>query len=268
MRAGDRAILIDNVERTLQSTKLNILITSGALKDRVLGESRDVVLNNFAVVFATGNNITIGGDLTVRSLRCDIDPRMERPEERGFEFDPVKLAIDRHPQLVVAALTALRAYVIAGCPWTPKRKSWGGFEIWDELVCGCLVWLGYADPYGARDRVIGADPIRSENAELLELWHKLYKGIVVSLDDIRKDKETEVYAALLQHGVWDGHHVKWVLRRLEGRICDGYRLVRFTGRGRFKVEKVDEPGGTCRRQTSPRPANPEPDDSLNQDMPF
>jgi hypothetical protein len=36
MRAGDREILIDNVERSLQSSKLCILVTGGVLRDRVL----------------------------------------------------------------------------------------------------------------------------------------------------------------------------------------------------------------------------------------
>ena len=36
MRAGDRAILIDNVERTLQGSKLCILITENVMRDRIL----------------------------------------------------------------------------------------------------------------------------------------------------------------------------------------------------------------------------------------
>ncbi len=81
MRAGDRAILIDNVERSLQSSKLCILVTGGVLRDRVLGESRDVILKNYSVVFATGNNLVFGGDLSARAIRCDIDAREERPGE-------------------------------------------------------------------------------------------------------------------------------------------------------------------------------------------
>ena len=51
MRGADRAILIDNVERSLQSSKLCILVTGGEMRDRILGESRDVVLKNYSVVF-------------------------------------------------------------------------------------------------------------------------------------------------------------------------------------------------------------------------
>jgi hypothetical protein len=238
MRAGDRAVLLDNVERTLQSSKLCILITGGVLRDRVLGLSEDVVLKNYAVLFATGNNIVVGGDLAVRALRCDIDANTERPESRRFDFDPVARAIDRHPQLVVAAVTALRAYLLAGAPWVPGRAKWGGFEAWDLLVSGCLVWLGFADPVKARARIIDADPIRSANVDILDAWFERYKDGPVTLAEIRRD-ESDVTDALMKDGRWDGMHASWLLRRLEGKICEGYRLVRLEGRSRFRVVKAD-----------------------------
>ena len=242
MRAGDRAVMLDNVERTLQSSKLCILITGGLLRDRVLGESTDVILKNYAVLFATGNNIVVGGDLAVRALRCDIDPGLERPESRRFDFDPVARAVERHPQLVVAALTALRAYVLDGAPWTLERAKWGGFEAWDSLVSGCLAWLGFADPFLARERLIDADPIRTANVDILDAWFSRYKDRPVTLAEIRGDAG-EVYDHLLDKGHWNGHHAQWLLRRLEGKICGGYRLDRLEGRSRFRVVKAGQQSG-------------------------
>jgi hypothetical protein len=253
MRVGDRAILLDNVERSLQSSKLCILITGGVMRDRVLGESRDVILKNYSVIFCTGNNLVIGGDLSARAVRTDIDPVMERPEDRKFSFDPVSLAAERHPQLVVAALTALRAYLLAGSPWTKDseeggkkvvkvvtRGAWGGFEAWDRLVSGCLMWLGFADPYEARERIMDADPIRSANVDILEEWYARYKDRVISLREIRNDEKGEVYKALLKDNRWDGHFAQWILRRLEGQSCGGLRLVRQAGQSRYKVQKMEK----------------------------
>ena len=175
--------------------------------------------------FVAGNNLVIGGDLSARAIRIDIDPGLERPEAHAFGFDPVGLAQERHPQLVTAALTALRAYLLAGTPWETKRQPWGGFERWDKLICGALLWLGYADPYEARERIITDDPIRSANVDILAEWWDRYKGRAVSLADIRHDKG-EVYEALLKDGQWDGYYARWILRRLEGQTCGGYRLVR------------------------------------------
>ncbi len=236
LQAGDRAILLDNLERSLQSSKLCILVTGGVLRDRVLGESRDVLLKNFSVFFATGNNLNLSGDLCSRAIRCDIDPAMEFPESRGFEFDPVERARELHPALVTGALTMLRAYVVAGMPWKLKREPWGGFRRWDLLVCGCLDWLGMADPYLSRERVLGDDPVRMSNLDLLEDWYARYGSRSISFNDIRNDKGA-VYEGLLKSGVWDGHHAQWILRRLQGRNIGGYTLTRADGRSCFRVLK-------------------------------
>jgi hypothetical protein len=238
MRAGDRAILIDNIEATLQGSKLCVLITEKVMKDRILCESKDVTLKNNCVFFATGNNLVIGGDLTTRALRCDIDEQIERPESRKFDFDPVARALERHPQLVVAALTALRAFLLSGTEWKLERAPWGGFDSWDRLISGCLTWLGYKDPYASRERVIAKDPIYGDNIQILESWHKLYRDRPVSFHEIKKDFTSDLYQALLYRNEWDGQRVKWVLSRLENKVVGGFRLQRLEGRSRFKVTRV------------------------------
>lgn len=226
MRAADRAILIDNVERTLQSAKLNILITGGILRDRILGKSQDVALDNYAVFFATGNNLVIGGDLASRALRIDIDAGVERPEYRKFDFDPAQRAIEQHPKLVLAAVSALQAYILAGKPWGLERGTWGGFERWDKLISGCLTWLGYADPCMTRDRIIEVDPVRAAHSSLLYAWNEEYGNAPTSFEDIQKHRGA-VYDALLDKGQWNGHHAAWIMSRVEDRICDGMQLVRY-----------------------------------------
>jgi len=57
------------------------------------------------------------------------------------------------PELAVAALTALRAYIWAGKSRGPERALLGSFEDWDRLVYGCLMWLGFADPVVMRQQV-------------------------------------------------------------------------------------------------------------------
>ena len=204
-----------------------------------LGESRDVILKNYSVIFATGNNLIIGGDLSSRAIRCDINPKMERPESRAFNFDAVKLAQDRHPELIVAALTVLRAYLLANTPWKTERQAWGGFVRWDKLISGALIWLGYRDPVETRDRIINDDPVRMGNSDILEDWYARYKSVPVSFTDIQRDKGP-VYEHLLKGGSWDGHYARWILRRLEGQVVGGYRLVRLEGRSRFMVLSGDE----------------------------
>lgn len=239
MQAGDRCIVIDNIERPLQSSKLCILITNGMLDDRILGKSEDIFLKNFSVIFATGNNLTFGGDLSARALRIDIDPGQERPESRAFSFDPVARAQELHPQLCIAALTCLRAFLLAKMPWETSRQRWGGFERWDSLICGTLLWLGYADPFDARERIIKDDPIRQTNQDLLEVWFEEYGEQIVNLGKIRRDKG-DTYEQLLREGEWNGYFARTILRRLQGQFINGYRLVRAGGRSSFQVLRTGE----------------------------
>ena len=237
MRSGDRALLIDNIERALQSSKLCVLLTGGVLRDRVLGESREVRLKNYSVFFVTGNNLAIAGDLSARSLRIDIDARVEKPEARSFEFDPVTRAKERHAELVMAACLAIRAYLLAGTPWNLKRAKWGGFERWDALISGCLTWLGYPDPVLTRDRILTDDPVRASHVDLIEDWWTRYGDTEVSIDEI-KENQGAVYEHLCKDGHWDGYHARWTLKRLRGKVVNNKRLVRLEGRSRWMVEEV------------------------------
>jgi putative DNA primase/helicase len=53
---------------------------------------------------------------------------------------------DVNPSLhLVAALTILRAYQVAGCPDVGLPR-WAGFERWSEVVRAAVVWSGLPDP--------------------------------------------------------------------------------------------------------------------------
>ena len=122
-------------------------------------------------MFATGNNLTVLGDMTRRVLRCEIDPKVERPELRTFKSDPHSIVREHRARYVVAALTILRSWIVAGRPDFPKRQSpLGGFVEWSRLVRDCLTWLGEADPCETMDATRADDPRRAQLATLLVNW--------------------------------------------------------------------------------------------------
>jgi putative DNA primase/helicase len=65
---------------------------------------------------ANGNNIAVEGDMTRRTLLGRLDAGMERPEEREFADDPVKLVLADRGKYLAAALLIVRAYIAAGMP--------------------------------------------------------------------------------------------------------------------------------------------------------
>lgn len=84
---GDALALIDNVERPLGSDMLCLVLTEPIYRDRLLGASKTLTVPSCTTWVATGNNVTVAGDLSTRALVCRIDPQVERPEEREFEVN-------------------------------------------------------------------------------------------------------------------------------------------------------------------------------------
>ncbi len=145
MIEGDNFITIDNCEWPLGNDFLCQMLTQPVLKPRILGKSESPECSATKMfVGATGNNLQITGDLTRRALLCSLDAGVERPELREFDVEPVAEAKQKRPQLVVAALTALRGYITAGCP-DQNITHLGSFEEWSKLVRSALLWLGYGD---------------------------------------------------------------------------------------------------------------------------
>ena len=173
--AGDSLVSLDNLNGALRSDLLSQALTQGKLRVRPLGSSEQVELSCDAVWSATGNGLAIGGDLSRRALMCRLDPEMERPETRRFEFDPLARCQERRAEYVSAALTALRAFHLAGRPGVSDLEPFGSFEAWSGLVRAALVWLGLPDPCLSRAEVEAEDPDREILAGLLAAWREYFK---------------------------------------------------------------------------------------------
>ena len=122
-------INIDNVNGELGGDALCQLIERPVVNVRILGLSKDVrVEARGTTLTATGNNLTLVGDVCRRAITSTLDPRMERPELRQFSFDPVDKVLANRGEYIAAALTICRAYIIAGSPAkaTPKLASFEG----------------------------------------------------------------------------------------------------------------------------------------------
>ena len=168
---GDSIIAIDNCERPIGGDLLCAMLTQQSLKIRILGKSESPELPTHALVTATGNNLTLLGDMTRRTLLCSLDPQVERPELRRFANDPLVDAEADRGGLVAAALTVVRAYILAGKPAPLDRL--GSFENWSDTVRSALVWLGCADPVATMERVRASDPHLDELSTVMAQWQEI-----------------------------------------------------------------------------------------------
>jgi putative DNA primase/helicase len=166
--AGDTAIALDNCEHPLESSFLCQALTQQKLNIRMLGVSKNVETPVNAAIFATGNNLTIVGDLTRRALICALDAHCERPELRMFDTDILDIARTQRPRLVAAALTVLRAWHVADA--LVELSPFGSFDTWSQRVREPLVWLGCADPCETVAKVREDDPKLSALLTILLQW--------------------------------------------------------------------------------------------------
>jgi hypothetical protein len=196
-----------------------------------------------SLVLATGNNLTIAGDMTRRALLCQLDARCERPELRSFAHDPIDVMKAHRGRFVAAALTVLRAYHIAGYP--TNSSALGSFEAWSRWVRGALLWLGKADPVETMMRVRAADPeLEALNAVLAQWREIIGAGQKVTVRDIIEQATRSTIDAFNRNafvhpdfrealltvagagGAVNGLKLGQWLAKHKDRIVDGCRIVR------------------------------------------
>src|SRR5262249_55636573 len=234
---GDQLISIDNCDHELQSSFLCQALTQQRLNIRVLGFSQNVETPVNAAIFATGNNLTIVGDLNRRTLLCSMDAQCEHPEQRQFPGDLIQYVRTNRTSLIAAALTALRAWHVSG-QTLDAGKLLGSFEDWSYRVRGPLLWLNRADPCETVLTVKESDPRRLALATVLAQWRQhLGIGGVYTVQDVinRALNINEFHVALANVAAAGSGNILisnrrlgiW-LKKVEGRIV-GNLMLKQTG---------------------------------------
>jgi hypothetical protein len=201
--AGDQIISIDNCKLPLDGDLLAQALTQQRLKIRLLGQSKLVEVPTNAAILATGNNLTITGDLPRRSLLCALDPQCERPELREFKSNPLNIIRADRARYVTAALVILRAYYCAGRPGRPLVL--GSFEEYSDLVRGALLWLGQADPCATMDAIRRADPKLDALRTIFDQWRSIVgtKRISVrKLIELANEQQQPAHGSEFRHPVF------------------------------------------------------------------
>jgi hypothetical protein len=231
--AGDAIISIDNCESPLGGELLCRALTQEVCDVRWLGESRNVRVLSNTMMFANGNGLAFAGDVTRRALLGAMDAKMERPELRQFEGDLIERVKERRAELVVAALTVLRAYHLAQEKVTVE--PYGGFEMWSRRIREALVWLGEADPCKTIEETRARDVNRGSLEVVLQQWMQHVPGdvsvsevIKLSSDGFagREDLQSALMAVAGMGRELSSKKLGWWLGRNEGRIVSGLRVVK------------------------------------------
>jgi hypothetical protein len=223
---------IDNCEHEVRSVFLCQMLTQQNVPIRIFGKKQDTQTSPCATnVFMNGNNLVVGGDLPRRVLMCSLDARCEHPERRVFKQDALEVAKARRVELVVAGLTILRAWHLAGEKDT--KPCIGSFEEWSHRIRELLIWLGRPDPSETILEVKAADPRMLALEAVMSQWQEhLGTDQAYSIKEIidRACVITEFFQALMAvaktnngAAVSNDRLGSW-LNRIKGKIAGEMRL--------------------------------------------
>ena len=266
---GDAICSFDNIDRAVKSDVLCQVTTQGFKSVRVLGLSRMVEAPTNITLLMTGNNLTLLGDLVRRTVLCNLDAGLERPELREFERNAVAHVAQRRGQGVRAALTIAKGYLDAGCPRLTDAQGqrvapFGSFEVWDRLVRLPLIWAGWPDPLQPAERMRDQDHEFAGMVDFLAALLEASGGQALTAAEIAalmKERQGQGTYAEGPDGLrfpelheagetvfgpskeWDGKMLGYRLRNWKGRILGGLRLMeasnqRRKGRNSWRVERV------------------------------
>jgi putative DNA primase/helicase len=255
---GGTVVSLDNLAFDLESDLLCQILTQQIVKVRILGQSAVPECEWRGTLFATGNNVRVVGEVVRRALTCNLDARVERPEFRQFDFDPIDRVLADRGAYVAAALTIVRAYRAAPAGAVNVRPL-GGFNAWSAMVREPLIWLGEHDPVASMETARAADPERAAAYELVRRWKKVIgpHKKVTARDIINKANETrggsaqhrfpQFRALLVEHAGRtrgddiDAKRLGLWLRRLHGKVYGKLRIQQVAhGRGRANVYELAE----------------------------
>jgi putative DNA primase/helicase len=177
LREGHEALWIDNLVHPLDSGTLAAALTMLVWEDRILGQSRTIRVPVRCAWVATANNPVLSRELTRRSVRIRIDPKVDRPWLRqAFHHDDLRAWVNAHrADLVWAALTLVRAWLAAG-GLQPSIRPLGSYEAWSRVIGGVLSHAGIAGFLGNLNEFYAS--ANTENAawrSLVAVWWDRYK---------------------------------------------------------------------------------------------
>jgi hypothetical protein len=196
--SGERLVLFDNLDGKFGNATLDAALTGTSWEDRILGVNRMAKSPLYMTWYATGNNVQIAADTARRVCHIRLESPHERPEQReGFRHPDLLAWIGIHrAELLRAALTILRGYVVAGRP-DMKLPAWGSFDGWSRLVRAAVVWVGLPDPGETRIQLQdSADTAAESMGLLLNCWEQFdhdHRGMTTSevIDRLKNSKTRE-----------------------------------------------------------------------------
>ena len=186
LRKGPIAVLLDNINKKLDSETLAAMITApDVYEGRIVRTSETAVIPVRCLWLATGNNVQVSHEMARRCVLIRLDAGMEHPEEgRTFRHPHLmNWAQENRSDLVWAALVLVQAWVSEGMPSGAKSK--GSFESWAETMSGIFEVCGIPGFLDNTNRMKEfSDPEADAWEAIVDEWWRVFGEKAVGASDI------------------------------------------------------------------------------------
>jgi hypothetical protein len=185
-------------------------------------------------------------DMSRRCITINLNPQVETPASRTFKRPELHRELSQQrPRYVSAALTIIRAYIVAGRPVTPS-KAFAGFGDWSDMCRQPLIWIDLRDPASAIFTAMSDDPDRDLLDRLFKGWFRIFQTTNAMVRNLIAQAEFDDEFKEIQNDIaeecGDINRRKlgrWI-KRNEGRIVNGLRLNRASGGGSASAWRVEQ----------------------------
>lgn len=235
---GDDAtfVIIDNINKYLDSANVAKLLTDTTWHGRILGQSRNVDKKNLAVWVATANNPKMTKEIERRCLYIKLNSKEQHPEERvAFKHANLEQWIKQHRNDVLKRIMMVLQYWIQQGAPKQRDRVMGSYEEWSAIMGGILQTIGLFEPFLANK-----DKYREKVDSKTKEWEYFFEIIfskfgevplrVTELFDLINNPEEIPEDLLLGFKGTERERAKKMrqfsgaLRDLDGRIINGYEV--------------------------------------------
>lgn len=178
-------VILDNINKKMDSGALASVLTSRIMEDRLLGSSKTLQIPNDAVWVATANKPTMTGELARRVIWIGLNPNTESPWNRdGFRHDPlIPWVRENRDMLLKACLIIIQNWIAQGAK--PGSVVLGSFEVWAKTMSGILSTAGINHfMENASALYDAANEEVTEWRDFVEKWHAIHGQVPVGIADL------------------------------------------------------------------------------------
>jgi len=254
LREGPPGIVFDNIRSGSQidSAELAMAMTAEKLKLRVLGVSETEEAPSNTLFAASGNQVTVTGDLITRFIPIKIIPNIEDPSRRHFSRPDLITWLEEHrPETLGHLFSIIYGYLQSRDVITHSKPT--RFVDWDTTVRAALIWSGGNDPADLFDRNREED---TEGPAISDLIHGLYKykatapftvkdiSTIVNMsreeptpDSVATQPIFDAISDLLEGDTPDSRRISKLVKGIENRVMGNLKIVKTKAKGSGRVNK-------------------------------